>query len=176
MNSFLIKTLILTILAFNLTGCSTPIEQQHVSIQRDPYSRIIEVDGVTAKENPFMGTSKIWKIRSFVDKAHRTVVHQTYVEIIYNGEWRFYDHTNDQYGDPLNTVSIDRQVLDCSSAGCLYDEIVEVNLPYSRLMQNINTGYSFKVYGKSYNDVVISLPPTMIRKQIESVAKVVQSK
>ena len=157
-----------------LSGCAIPApEQQRVFVSGDQFSSTIDVEGVKGFENPFGGTSKIWFIRSQIDKKTGALSHQLYVTFGYRGDWRFYERASDEDAKNLETTMIDRNVVDCSGYSCSFDETVGVEISNANLKAHARNGYSIKIYSHSGDAEILKLSPFMIQKQFATIRQTV---
>lgn len=109
-------------------------------------------------------------LRSFMNKKSGQVAHQLYVSDHYDGYWEIWSRANSEDAQPLEFVSISRDVVYCGSgyAGCSLSEVFGAFIPDTDLRTH-QDGYSVKFYAKSGKQMVIRLSSEQIRKQLKAI-------
>ncbi|HEX6939978.1 MAG TPA: hypothetical protein VF158_11240 [Longimicrobiales bacterium] len=110
-------------------------------------------------------------LRSWLDKKTGALYHQLYVVNYYRGDWRFWRSANNANAEPLDFVSIERDVVSCSGYGsCLHSETFGISIPHDALLAN-RDGYSLKVYAQSGRSMVLRITARQIAAQLEAIAR-----
>lgn len=151
-----------------LTACaSQPTEPR---IEDDQFSPQVTIVGASRMENPFGGTGKTWMLRSFIDKQTHVETDELYVSLIYSGSWRFYEMATDDHAQVLKIQVLGRDVLDCNGAGCIYREVIGVQLPPEYLAHRA-AGFPIKVDSRANEAQIITVGSDQIAKQLALTAK-----
>ena len=150
-----------------LIGVGTPLSAsaEAPSVEADQFSKDIKVIGPEEYENPFAGTYRSWRIRTWIDKATGATQNQLYVEIHYFGDWRFYQEAATDQAQQLNVVDIDRHVEDCHGI-CTLDEVVGIDLDAALLRTRVSTGMQVKLSAKSGDSLILGITSQQISQQL----------
>jgi len=155
------------------SGCAIPPLTKIDSTQDDVFSKRVTINGGKVTEFPsgLLGTLyRTFFIRSWVDKATGSVSHQLYVDITYDGEWKFFEWAADDTATSLNVVKIDSHVDSCRNQ-CSFEEIVGIDLDDATLRSRVATGFPIKLSAKSGEAIIIKVAPEQIKLQLEAVDK-----
>jgi hypothetical protein len=158
-----------------LTGCALTPATPHATATSDEFTKDVTVVGWGRYENPFGGTFRQWRIRSWVDKATGAARHQLYVETGYTGARRFYDSAADENAKSLQVVMINHSVADCGDLlGCSRSETVGIALAETDLRSHASSGYRIKLSARSGDALILPITPEMIGLQFAEVDKYAQ--
>lgn len=139
-----------------------------VQIAGDKFSKEITFVGPAADVNPFGGTTRTWRIRSWLNRDTKTVAHQLYVEINYIGGWRWYSIAANDNAETMPVVKIASQVGSCLG-GCIMYETVGIELPTALLRARATTGFQVKLTAQSGDTLVLDVKPNMIGPQLQAI-------
>jgi hypothetical protein len=139
-------------------------EVQMVDSQFEAAAQFVGIEVATPGTNA--GT---YFLRSAVQKADGNTLHQLYVSHYYTGDWIFWERANGQDARTLETVSLTRNVLACTAAGCRHLEVVGVTLSVDLLRSHAADGYAVKLYAQTGREMVIDIGPDQITAQLARV-------
>lgn len=139
-----------------------------VQIQDDKFSSEVTFLGPSQDRIPFGGTFRTWRLRSWVDKTTHAVRHQLYVNIDYDGSWRFYESAADEHAIDLKVVDIDRSVSTCSF-GCSFTETVGVMLSDDALKAGVASGFEIKLSAHSGDTLILPISAQQIALQLVAI-------
>jgi hypothetical protein len=139
-----------------------------VQVSADKFSKQVSFVGPAASVNPFGGTIRLWRLRSWMDRDTKAVTHQLYVNVSYSGDWRWYYRAADDHADDLVTEKIGSSVPSCV-AGCTLSETIGVELPDALLRSRASKGFQIKLSAKSGDALILDLTPAMIGSQLRAV-------
>jgi hypothetical protein len=146
---------------------SIPLLRSSVQKEESQFENPVRFLGIQERHtgNPY----NRYFLRSWVNKTSGEVNHQLYVSDYYSGSWAFWTQANSQDAQPLEFVSISRDVVDCgSSVGCLYSEHLGVTIPDTTLKAHQNS-FAVKFYAKTGKEMVITLTSLQIRQQLKAI-------
>lgn len=178
------KKIILPLMAVGylllMTGCISPPPPPTTiaNIQDDAFSKNVTINGGTVHEFPSGILGSLFRnffIRSWVDKKTGSVSHQLYVDITYDGEWKFFEWAADDTATSLNVVKIDSHVDNCHN-GCSFEEILGIELDDATLRSRVNAGYPIKLSAKDGTAIFLKVAPEQIKAQLEAVDKYTSNK
>jgi len=164
------------VLCFLVAGCASTIAQMNglgtsrvsPSVADDSFSPTVTVYGI----DHYLADRQIGQdyIRTIIPRTSALpVFHELYVANQYNGDWRFWESASGQDANPLELVSIARDVVSCraasSSHDCTLRETFGVMLPDSTLRAH-TSGYAVKIYAHNGESMVVTLDSTQVRSQI----------
>lgn len=136
-------------------------------VMNDQFSKSLEIRGPAEYENPFGGVSKLWFLRSFVDKATGSASTQLYIEIGYLGSWNFFTTASDIETTSLQVSKIAANVDNCRGI-CSFSETIGISVDEKTLAKYRERGYPVKVYGKSGASFVITVTSGQINSQLDA--------
>lgn len=138
------------------------------TVANDQFSKTLEIRGPSEYENPLVGISKMWFLRSAVDKTNGYSTTQLYVYISYlGGSWNFFGRAADIETTPLPVVKLGSNVDSCRTL-CSYSETIGIDVDPSVLARFMERGYPVKVYGKSGESFVVTVTPGQIASQLDA--------
>lgn len=141
---------------------------QTVQVTTDQFSKDVAFVGPIGAVNPFGGTSRIWRIRSWLNKETKVVSHQLYVDISYIGSWRWYGAAADDQANALEVIRIGSNVGSCRG-GCSMSETVGITLDDSLLRSRAQTGFQIKLSAQSGASFIIDISAGQIAAQLNSI-------
>ncbi len=160
-------------LALAFGGCVVPPPAlrapapEAVQISSAATQPAVNVLGIPRRFDP--PSRSYYVLRSSVPRAGGAVTHQLYVLHSYRGDWEFWDRAARQdrghRSDPLDFISIAREVGGCSGGGCTYTEAFGVAIPDSLLRAN-PAGYSVTFYARSGREATVTLERAQIGQQL----------
>lgn len=155
--------------AWLISGCASNGSSTGAAvITNDQFSKSLEIRGPSEYENPLVGISKLWFLRSAVDKSNGYATTQLYVYISYlGGTWNFFGRASDIETTPLQVVKIASNVDSCRTL-CSYSETIGIEVDTSVLAKFLDRGYPVKIYGKSGESFVVTVTPAQISSQLEA--------
>lgn len=154
--------------AIGLVGCaSNGSSTGPAAISNDQFSKSIAINGPREYENPFGGISKVWFLRSLVDKATGAASTQLYIDIGYYGSWNFFTTASDVETTSLAVTKIASNVDNCRAI-CSFSETIGIAVDEKTLAKHQETGYPVKIYGKSGIAFVITVTPAQIKSQLDA--------
>jgi hypothetical protein len=104
-----------------------------------------------------------------VNKTNGQVKHQLYVSDYYQGSWVFWSRANSQDAQPLEFVSISRDIIYCGShVGCSYSEQLGATIP-DTILKTHQDGFSVKFYANTGKEMVTTLTSQQIRQQLKAI-------
>lgn len=162
------RALLTTSVLIFLLAAGDAAAQAGVTVSGDKFSKEITFLGVPVGINPFGGTSRMYRIRTWLDRETQTSKHQLYVDIGYIGDWRFYDRAADDDAHQLDVVQIATNVGSCRG-GCSLSETVGVTLPEGTLRAKAATGFQIKLFAKSGDSLVLDITPQQIATQLAAI-------
>lgn len=110
-------------------------------------------------------------LRSWVDKRTGAARHQLYVTDTHREPWYFWVRANDDRANPLEFVSIARDVGECSAyGGCMLTEVFGATLPAATLARGRTSGVCVKFYARSGSDYIVCLTPEEITAHLDAIA------
>ncbi len=139
-----------------------------VQITTDQFSKDVTFVGPIGAVNPFGGTSRIWHIRSWLNKETKAVTHQLYVDIGYVGGLRWYGTAADDRANTLEVIRIGSNVGSCRG-GCSMSETVGITLDDALLRSRAQTGFQIKLSAQSGDSLIIDILPDQIAAQLNAV-------
>ena len=77
------------------SGSTLAAPHAAAKVQDDKFSSAATIIGTLEAVNPLGGTSRMWRLRSWIDKQDLSVRHQLYVETSYFSHWRFWEVATD---------------------------------------------------------------------------------
>ena len=108
-------------------------------------------------------------LRSWLHKTSDEVRHQLYVSDYYKGDWEFWSRANSQDAQPLEFVSISRDVIYCGSyGGCSHAESFGALIP-DAILKAHQDSFTVKFYAKSGKEMVITLTSQQIQMQLKAI-------
>lgn len=162
------RIIAILILAVAVVGCaSNGTSNGPANIQNDQFSKSFEIKGPVEYENPLVGISKMWFLRSWVDKTTGAATTQLYLSISYMGSWNFFVRASDIKTNPLEVVKISSNVNSCQAI-CSYSETIGVTLDPAVLSKFQEQGYPIKIYGKSGESFVVTVTSGQIKSQLDA--------
>lgn len=162
------------ILAALLLACAAPAAARPdlaVRIEGDRFSRLVTFHGPEFGHDSFLGTSRTWHIRSWLDRRTTLAEHQLYVAIDYvdgaRGYWR-------AANDDAQDMAVTRLVFDKGTRGCKglcdYSEAIGIDLPEALLEAKAATGFQIKLYARSGDTLILDIPREEIAAQLKAIA------
>jgi len=139
-----------------------------VQVTTDQFSRDVTFLGPPQIINPFGGTIRSYRLRSWVNKETKAVEHQLYVEISYIGSWRWYVAAADDTAQELTVRQIASNVSSCSF-GCSLSETVGIALSDETLRRRAATGMQIKISSRSGDALIIDLSAVQIGLQLSAI-------
>lgn len=139
-----------------------------VQVTTDQFSKDVTFLGPQQIINPFGGTIRSYRLRSWVNKETKAVEHQLYVEISYIGSWRWYSTAADDTAQDLPVTRIGSNVSSCSF-GCSLSETVGVALSDEALRRRAASGMQIKISARSGDGLIIDLPAPQIGLQLTAI-------
>ncbi len=142
-----------------------------VKTDYDNFKKIISFDGTrirggddfSALRQGFVCPGKSSYLRATHSMKSNTTGYQLYVRVCYTGDWAFYDEAYDEHGNRLETISILRKVIDCSSGGvCQYVEDIGISIDKSQLEEYSYTGVTIQMSGRR-DHVIFVIPSDYIK-------------
>ena len=101
-------------------------------------------------------------LRSWKDKNNGLIQHQLYLSLKYTADnWRNYYSASFSNGSQVDITLISTDAVSCSTSGCDYTEIMELNLSDDFLRSNMEKGVSILFNSKS-SDKKASIRPNKI--------------
>lgn len=157
------------LLGATIAGCaSNGSSTGPAVISNDQFSKSLEISGPKEYETPFAGITKIWFLRSRVDKSNGYATTQIYLYISYLGSsWNFFGRASDIETTSLQVVKIGSNVDSCRTL-CSYSETIGIEVDTNVLARFQERGYPVKVYGKSGDSFVITVTPAQIASQLDA--------
>ena len=120
-------------------------------------------------------TGGTFRFRTWLGAKYPAPMHQLYVTNSYRGDWKFWRRANGQNANELELVEISSDVISCRY-GCSYAEAFGITLSDSLLQANRTNGYAVKVYAKSGDELVLTIPSPLIDAQLARVAELRKQK
>jgi hypothetical protein len=107
-------------------------------------------------------------LRSFVDNETGAATHQLYVRTTYHGtDWDTWYRANSDEGRSLEFTSLEQDVEGCGGwKNCVYTEQFGITVSDAYMRERAGIGGSVKVYARSGNEAVLTLPPNYIQAQL----------
>jgi hypothetical protein len=164
----------LAIFALAIGGGPAAADDPTVQVTSDQFESKITLLGSAEAVNPFGGTFRLWRIRSWVDKTTHAVSHQLYVEISYSGGWQYYSFASDDTAKDLNVSKISSNVGSCSGGSCSLSEVVGVELDDATLRARQSGGYPIKLKAQSGDWIILTISPAQIALKMAAVDKYVK--
>jgi hypothetical protein len=140
-----------------------------VQVTTDQFSKDVKFFGPLEGVNPFGGTSRLYRLRTWVNKETKTIEHQLYVDVSYIGGWRWYQTAADETAQDLKVLAISSNVSSCSTFGCSLSETVGIDIDDATLRVHASGGLRVKLNAKSGDSLIIELSATQVRLQVEAV-------
>lgn len=150
---------------------AAPAPAPAVRIDDDRFSKLITLEGPAYGKNNFFGTSRTYRIRSWIDRATKSTAHQLYIDITYvDGQRRYVRAAGDEAQDlALTRIAFIRLTRGCSSQ-CAYNETVGVDLPQALLEAKAGSGFEIKLYARSGDALILMIPAEEIAIQLKAIA------
>lgn len=139
-----------------------------VQVTTDQFSKEVAFVGPIGAVNPFGGTSRIWRLRSWLNKETKAVSHQLYVDIRYIGSWRWYSAAADDQANSLEVIRIHSNVGSCRG-GCSLSETVGIALDDDLLRSRASTGFQLKLSAQSGASFIIDVSADQIATQLNAI-------
>jgi len=139
-----------------------------VQVTTDQFSKEVAFVGPIGAVNPFGGTSRLWRIRSWLNKETKAVSHQLYVDIGYIGSWRWYGMAADDQANSLEVIRIGSNVGSCRG-GCSLSETVGIALDDALLRSRASTGFQIKLSAQSGASFIIDVSAGQIAAQLNAI-------
>jgi hypothetical protein len=161
------------ILAALLLACAAPVAARPdlaVRIEGDRFSQLVTFHGPEFGHDSFLGTSRTWHIRSWVDRRTTLAEHQLYVAIDYvdgaRGYWRAAN------GDAQD-MAVTRLIFNKGTRGCKglcdYSEAIGIDLPEALLEAKAAAGFQIKLYARSGDALILDIPREEIAAQLKAI-------
>jgi hypothetical protein len=161
-------------LAAIVLACAAPSAARTdlaVRIESDKFSHLVTFHGPEFGHDSFLGTSRTWHIRSWVDRRTTLAEHQLYVAIDYvdgaRGYWR-------AANDDAQDMAVTRLIFDKGTRGCKglcdYSEAIGIDLPEPLLEAKAATGFQIKLYARSGDTLILDIPREEIAAQLKAIA------
>lgn len=139
-----------------------------VQVTTDQFSKEVAFVGPIGAVNPFGGTSRIWRLRSWLNKETKVVSHQLYVDIGHVGSWRWYSIAADDQANTLEVLRIHSNVGSCRG-GCSLSETVGITLADDLLRSRSSTGFQIKLSAQSGASFIIDVSAEQIGAQLNAI-------
>ena len=130
-----------------------------IEIEYDEFEKVTRYIGPFYDPPPYGGGEVF--IRAWKYETRPVIKYQIYVRAFYDGDWRYYEWAYDSDGKKLDTIVIDREVVDCTEFDCYYYEHIGINVDREYLENHQYNGIRFKVKGRA-GEQIFSIPPTYI--------------
>jgi hypothetical protein len=146
---------------------SSPSLGTSVQVENSQFESFVKFQGI---EERYPGSEfNSYLLRSWVNKTNNQAKHQLYVSNYYNGSWTVWVNANSQDAQPLEFVSISRDVIFCGAdTGCSYSEQFGATIP-DTMLKTHQDGFSVKFYAKTGKEMVITLTSQQIRQQLKAI-------
>jgi hypothetical protein len=145
------------------------INAANTRVKDDAFSQTIEFDGPVSRNQPLFGDWIEFGLRSWMDRSTRTVEHQLYVDIEYQGgSQRHYEWAADNAAESLSVVKIDHSQTRCKD--CQRSETVGIALQEAKLIGGLTQPYAVKLSAKSSDTAVMTIGTALIRGQLLAIA------
>jgi hypothetical protein len=174
---FLLNRYIFFVIAFLtiISACSATanlITRDSVQAKTDKFDNQVTFLGitktdVTSREYAIPARNHYF-LRSFLYKDSGEITHQIYVSLKYRHDWRYYNNASLIGGSNPELLQIDREVVDCGSYTCVYEETVAVEIPTNYLKKN-KEGFKVKLSADSGDEDIITISGRQIKRQLNSI-------
>lgn len=101
-------------------------------------------------------------LRSSVPRGESPSRYQLYIEIIYTGDWRYYQSVSFEGGHTEDVSVINREVLGCSGA-CSFRETLGVMLDKERVLGSLDADLHLRFNAKSGDYSYITVPANYLK-------------
>ena len=142
-----------------------------VEIQDDNFSPSATFIGPAQSINPFGGTYRLWRLRSWVNKANGRVDHQLYVDTNYMWGRRGWAYANDDNAGEHRVVQIAHSASNCrgrDKAGCVYYETIGVDLDDAFVRRRAD-GFQIKLTARSGDELILDVNAAQIAPVLEAI-------
>jgi hypothetical protein len=152
------------------TTWAAPASAKDALLQDDKFSKSAMFVGPVESKNPFGGTFRMWRLRTWIDKSNLQTTHQLYVDVSYTGNWRFYERASDDHARDLPLSKISQNLGSCSSVlGCDHSETVGIDLSDGQLRAAATTGMEVKLWAHSGDTLILPVTVAQIQAQMAPV-------
>jgi hypothetical protein len=129
---------------------SQPMTNTSVTTSYDNYKKETKYTGRKVENKETFTFIRAWK-----SDNNPLLTFQIYIDIMYPGDWRFYNAAYDLDGNRLDLVKINQKVSNCGRYGCTHNEHIGLNINKEYLLAHKLTGINLKLTSKSGKETTV---------------------